>query len=162
MDPVKCECPFESETCIMHVGGSTYYRGLGMIQNKGVLFSAPLKWSGFHFTRILLTAIDSNQVSNFSLKEKAFTFITLTYDTEDDGNMINRQFVFLLKGMRYDLGILSCLRRIQRAVRVFTKSRRQERFTALAMGLHPRLGGGSVVYALYPDVLYSFFISTRG
>jgi hypothetical protein len=164
MDPVKCECPFESETsCIMHVGGSTYYRGLGMIQNKGVLFSAPLKYSGFHFTRILLTAIDSRQVTNINLREKALTFISLAYNVEDNnGHMINRNFAFLLKGMRFGLGILSCLRRIQRAVRVFIKPRRQERFIALAMGLHPRLGEGSVVNALYPDVLYSVFISTCG
>ena len=163
MDPVKCECPFETDTsCIMHVGGSTYYRGLGMIQNKGVLFSAPLKYSGFHFTKILLTAIDSKQVRNINLREKALTLISLAYSVEDDGNMINRQFAFLLKGMRYDLGILSCLRRIQRAVRAFIKPRRQERFIALAMGLHPRLGEGSVVNALYPDVLYSVFISTCG
>jgi hypothetical protein len=157
VDPVKCQCPYQSETCIMQVGESTYYRGLGMIQNKGVLFSAPLKWSGFHFTRVLMNAIDSNQVTNFSLKEKAFTFITLAYNIEDDGNTVNRQFVFLLKGVRYELGILSCLRRIQRAVRAFTKSRRQKRFTALAMGLHPRLGDKSSLCMLCTDLLCSIY-----
>jgi hypothetical protein len=164
MDPVKCECPFESETSsIMHVGGITYYRGLGMIQKKGVLFSAPLKYSGFHFIKRILTSIDSRQVTIINLRENALTFISVSYDEEDNnGHMMDRRFVFLLKGMRHGLGILSCLRRIQRAVRVFIKPRRQERFIALAMGLHPRLGEGSVVKALFSDVLYSVLISTRG
>jgi hypothetical protein len=135
-----------------------------MIQDKGVLFSAPLKYSGFHFIRRILTSIDSRQVTSINLRENALTFISVTYNEEENnGHMIDRRFVLLLKGMRHGLGILSCLRRIQRAVRVFIiKPRRQERFIALAMGLHPRLGEGSAVKALFSDVLYNVFISTRG
>jgi hypothetical protein len=64
-----------------------------------------------------------------------------------------RESVFILNGTKHNLGILHSLRRIQRAMRRVLQKRRLVRFTALAMGLHPRLGERSVVGGLCADIL---------
>jgi hypothetical protein len=52
-----------------------------------------------------------------------------------------------------DEKLISRVLQIQRIVRVFLNARREARFTAVAMGLHYRLGDQSVLSCLYSDVL---------
>ena len=47
---------------------------------------------------------------------------------------------------------------IQRIVRVFLKTRLEARCTAMAMGLHHRLGGQSALKCLYSDVLHKLLL----
>ena len=158
-EPIRCQCAFQPESSMLHVSESTsYYRKMGMIRCNGMLYSAPLAWSGYHFISMLIRSIDSNEVRHFRLPVGAMTFITMEYTFYDIADFPGeRHFVVLLKGTRHDLCILSCLRRIQRAMRGFLRKKRQARFVCLAMGLHPRLGGQSPLVCLCSDALQQVF-----
>jgi hypothetical protein len=155
-EPVRCQCAFEPENSMLHVSESTsYYRSMGMIRSNGVLYSAPLTWAGRHFISIMLESIDSGKMTFHRVQGGTLSLLNIRYVFQDIAyGPIERQFVILLKGVRGDLCILSCLRRIQRAMWGFLQKRRQGRFVALAMGLHPRLGGGSPLCCLSSDALY--------
>ena len=138
---------------MLHAGESTsYYRNIGMIRSNGMLYSAPLAWSGYHFVSILVHSIESKKAAQLRLPYGAMTFTTYTFQDVTNGPG-ERQFVILLRGTRRDRCILSSLRRIQRAVRGFLRRKRQARFVCLAMGLHPRLGGQSPLGCLCSDAL---------
>ena len=142
---------------MLHVSESTsYYKGMGMIRSNGVLYSAPLTWAGRHFISIMLESIDSGKMTFHRVQGGTLSLLNIRYVFQDIAyGPIERQFVILLKGVRGDLCILSCLRRIQRAVWGFLQKRRQGRFVALAMGLHPRLGDRSLLSGLCSDLLES-------
>ena len=137
---------------MIHVGRNTFYGGMDMIQNRGSLYYLPpLTEKGKRFIHLLMEYIDSNAVARFHIWAEGSVCMGMEYI--EDG--AERDIVFILKGTRIGLSVLSCLRRIQRAVRLFLQARRQARFTALAMGLHPRLGKESVLSGVCADILYS-------
>jgi len=136
---------------MIHAGRSTFYGGMDMIQNRGNLYYLPLTENGKRFIHLLMEYIDSNAVARFHMWVDGSVCMGMEYI--EDG--AERDIVFILKGTRIGLSVLSCLRRIQRAVRLFLQARRQARFTALAMGLHPRLGKESVLSGVCADILYS-------
>jgi hypothetical protein len=57
--------------------------------------------------------------------------------------------------------LLSCVLRIQRTVRAFFIKRLEARFTALAMGLHHRLGVHSALNCLYSEILHKVIRQPR-
>ena len=138
---------------------TSYYRGMGMIRSNGMLYSAPLTWAGRHFISIMLDSIDSGKATGHNIQGGTLSLLNIRYVFEDMAyGPMARQFIILLKGLRHCRGILSSLRRIQRVVRGFLRKRRQGRFVALAMGLHPRLGGESPLGCLSADVLYKVWM----
>ena len=145
LDPIKCQCQL-AQSSMMHLGTNiSYYKHIGMIRSNGLLYSAPLASSGYHFIAKLLESLESDEAIQYRLPAGALTYVLMRYT-------FNRHFVVLLKGMRNDLSIISCLRRIQRAVVGFLRKKRQERLLCLAMGLHPRLGDRSSLHCLCSDV----------
>jgi hypothetical protein len=159
--PVRCQCAFEPGHSMLHASESTsYYRGMGMIRSNGALYSAPLTWAGCHFISIMLESIDSGKLTGYSVQGGTLSLLNMRYVFRDIAyGPMERQFIILLKGVHHNLSILSCLRRIQRSVlRFLLRKRRQGLFVALAMGLHPRLGGGSPLGCLSTDALYKVWL----
>ena len=151
-DLARCQC--EGTDSIIHATNSTYYSKMGIVQNKGVLYSAPLKWYGIHFITELLHKIDSNHGKRF---RPQFIFIAMQIGKEYEDGVREHSFVVVLKAIRHDMSIQSCLRRIQRTVRKFIRMRREVRFNAINMSQHPRLGSESSLQCLCSDALSVIF-----
>ena len=150
-----CHCPF-SDTMI-HLHQCSYYKGMGLIRDRGCLYVAPLSWTGLHFVQAMMHVIDSKRIKHVRDKGVAMAFITVKYVPTlfDVSTQFDQELVFFVKGERDGRSIMQCLLRIQRAIRAFLKARMAERRIAMAMGLHSRLGSASVLSCLCPDMLHT-------
>jgi len=136
---------------VLIVGEGIYYRELGLIKYKKMLYSISHNGLKFYssWIPVILHYTDSTFLTCTKIWDEGAIHMGMMY-MEGDEEM---EFVFILNGTKHRLGILHSLRRIQRAMRKVLQKRRLERFTALAMGLHPRLGERSVVGGLCADIL---------
>ena len=141
---------------MLHVGRSSYYRGMGLIRDRESLYVMPIPWAGLHFAYALLESIDKEPVKHYDFGDTMCGFITLRFLAGQDRS--RDSMVILLQDQRLGKNLVSYLRRIQRSVRAFVGVRLQERYTALAMGLHTRLGSGSALGCLCSDILHKVLI----
>jgi len=141
--------PFPTE--MVHVGERTFYRGMGMLRYREFLYSISAHGIDFNsnWIPVMMHYIDSDFITKF----RGFGVIHLGIrylEGEEESEV-----VFILNGIRHRLGILHSLRTLQRAVRRMLQRKQTERLTALAMGLHPRLGERSLLSGLCSDLLES-------
>ena len=145
---------------------TTYYPGLQMVLVGHSLFHVtcpiPPPWRMFNVTHPELNKIWWNQiirppsetkpaiefrrggyVYSYLVIRGASQFINLWWPLQSTGEEETLLSVFL--------------RRIQRAVKGFIRTRRQSKRLALAMALHPRLGSHSILQCLPTDVLVQIY-----
>ncbi len=138
----RCRCVFDNGPVIsMH--GCTYYTGIGMLSFNDALYVYQAH-IGPHFIETVMHAIGMNRLTRHGFNDTKFAYVSVRSHEENMG------FVVSFKGRH---STISYLRRIQRFVRVFLRSRREIRFIAMAMGLHPRLGAQSSLHCLCSDVM---------
>jgi hypothetical protein len=134
---------------VLTVGEGIYYSEMGLMTYKMMLYSISHTETDFYTNWI--PVIMHYTDSTFLTRTKTWDGWRMGMTLVEGGGV--RESVFILNGTKHNLGILHSLRRIQRAMRKVLQKRRLERFTALAMGLHPRLGERSVVGGLCADIL---------
>ena len=158
--PTDCRCSFDPPGAMMvHVGQSSYYKGMGLIRDRGSLYVMPLPWAGVHFSYKMVKSIDREGVKHFYSGVTKYGFITIRYDPHP--GRFRNSMAILLQDQRLGKNLVSHLRRIQRVVRAFVRARMEERYTALAMSLHPRLGNRSALSCLCSDMLQKVLIPGR-
>lgn len=145
----ECRCSFEPTKSIIHVNTSTYYSHMGIIQINGTLYSAPLGCYGVHYVSDLLHKMDSGVVKLIHQPNPALFFIMQTHVN----GMHEISFITVLKAMRHNKSIQSCLRRIQHAMRSFIIRKWESRSVAVHMSQHPRLGRESSLGYMCSDAL---------
>jgi hypothetical protein len=138
---------------MIHKERCSYYKEMGLIRDGGLLYMGPVLRTGFHLAEGILLALEANNVIRFHEYGVALALVKLRFNTELGGAAFHGNISFLLKGLRNGRNISSSLVTIQRAVRVFVRGGLARRYTALAMGLHPRLGSCSALGCLCPDLL---------
>jgi hypothetical protein len=134
-----CRCPFSEP--VIQTREFTYYTGCGILQSRGVMYWSSLV-RGPHCFNAVMHAIAQNRVSRHSWNRRHFVFVTIEYGT-----------VIVLQNSKNNHDLLSCLLRMQRAVRAFLRRRWEAKLLAVAMGLHPRLGVRSGLNCLCSDVM---------
>ena len=139
---------------MVQVGERTFYRGMGLLRYREYLYSISVYGIDFYsnWIPVMMHYIDSNFMTKFQMNGDIHLGIRYIEGEEE------RDIVFILNGTKHQLGILHSLRTIQRAVRSMLQTKRRKRFTALAMGLHPRLGDGSLLSGLCSDILESLHL----
>ena len=141
-----CLCPFSEP--VIQAPECTYYTGSGILENRGVMYWSPLV-RGPHCVNAVMDAIVQNRVSRNNFTGMHFAFVSI------------QDAVVLLKNSKNNHNLLSCLLRMQRAVRAFLRLRREAKHLAVAMGLHPRLGFLSGLHCLCPDVMQQVTVRAR-
>ena len=136
---------------MVHVGERTFYRGVGMLRYRKSLYSISAHGIDFNsnWIPVMMHYIDSDFITKF--RGYGVIHLGIRYLEGEEESEV----VFSLNGTKHQLGILHSLRTIQRAVRCMLQTKRRKRFTALAMGLHPRLGDQSLLSGLCSDLLES-------
>jgi hypothetical protein len=138
---------------MIHKQGCSYYKGMGLIRDGNYLFMGPLLRTGFHLAESMLLAIEAGDIIRFNEYGVALALIKMQFNTEPGGGSFHGNISFMLRGVRNGRNITHSLIFLQRAVKVFVCGRLAKRYTALAMGLHPRLGSASKLGCLCPDLL---------
>jgi len=143
---------------MVHVGERTFYRGVGMLRYRKSLYSISAHGIDFNsnWIPVMMHYIDSDFITKF--RGYGLIHLGIRYLEGEEESEV----VFSLNGTKHQLGILHSLRTIQRAVRCMLQTKRRKRFTALAMGLHPRLGDQSLLSGLCSDLLESITSDGRG
>ena len=141
----------ESTEIMLKVGEGIYYKGIGLMKYKTILYSISITGVDYYrsWIPVIMHYTDSPFVKYTKIPDEGAIHVGMTF-IEGDEEM---DFVFILNGTKHQLGIMHSLRKIQRAMRRVLHKRKLERFTALAMGLHPRLGRQSGVGGLCADIL---------
>jgi hypothetical protein len=136
---------------MVHVGERTFYRGVGMLRYRKSLYSISAHGIDFNsnWIPVMMHYIDSDFITKF--RGYGVIHLGIRYLEGEEESEV----VFSLNGTKHQLGILHSLRTIQRAVRCMFRRKQAERLTALAMGLHPRLGERSLLSGLCSDLLES-------
>ena len=134
---------------VLKVGKGIYYSEMGLMTYKKILYSISHTEMDVYsnWIPVIMNYTDSTFLTCTKTRGGWHMGMTLV-----EGGGV-RESVFILNGTKHNLGILHSLRRIQRAMRKVLRKRRLVRFTAMAMGLHPRLGERSVVGGLCADIL---------
>jgi hypothetical protein len=134
-----CCCPFSEP--VIQTREFTYYTGCGILQSRGVMYWSSLV-RGPHCVNAVMHAIAQNHVSRHSRNRRHYAFVAIGNGT-----------TIVLMNSKNNHELLSCLLRMQRAVRAFLGRRREAKHLAVAMGLHPRLGVRSGLNCLCSDVM---------
>jgi hypothetical protein len=173
-----CECPLENR--IIHLKTisptqpagvlapgkvfiSTFYPQASMLHVGGLLLSVNHVGWGKHFwLDMSSTAYGKLLQLTKDAKNRCFhlTFHYRVVGAHDQ--IVPCVWACCLFPMRQGILLKTHVRRIIKAVRGFLAVRRSQRFLALAMGLHERLGKDSLVRALHTDTLFSIFLTSSG
>ncbi len=141
---------------------ATNYPGLQMVLVGRTLFRVtypddPPPWRLFNVTCPEWRKIWWNQIislpSEIEFRRGAYQYSYLVI--RSSSQFINLWWPLQLTSGKTLLSVF--LRRIQRAVKVFIRTRRQSKRLALAMALLPRLGSHSILQCLPTDVLMQIY-----
>lgn len=148
-----CKCPYFQE--IVHTPYVTYCPkgGLLVIEGRLYLISRPCP-RGPHFIKALLGAIESDRFEILqTVVYRIYQYKRIVAAVCTNPNGSTEFFKLTVWTSLNGMSIIKHVQRLQKWARNHVGPRSRERRLALAMALHPRLGGHSLLSVLGEDVL---------
>jgi len=155
-----CACP-QLDHIIFGENG-TYYPTSKLLRVKNQLFSLKNSNVGRHIVHTVVHASSENKVYVWTSTIYNRVYIQFMYDVTYSIAGITMQVPtrcdFGVEYLHKGVSLVVHVRRAQRAIKRFLRRKWEGRVLAVMMATHARLGAGSVLERLHPDVLAAILL----